>query len=74
MHQVYIHAQEEKAMNIKLIQFDKWLEIRRRKKHTKNRAKQQVWKESPSKERWKNRSLTYPGIAEAMAEQWGRLI
>lgn len=25
----------------------------------------------PSKDRWKNRSRTYPGIAEAMAEQWG---
>jgi len=40
----------------------------------KNQVKQQVWKEPPSKERWKNRSRTYPGIAEAMAEQWGRLI
>lgn len=27
--------------------------------------------ESPSPERWKNRSRTYTGIAEAMAEQWG---
>ena len=27
--------------------------------------------ESPSKERWKNRSRTYSGIANAMAEQWG---
>ena len=26
---------------------------------------------SPSKDRWKLRSLTYPGIAEAMATQWG---
>ncbi len=25
----------------------------------------------PSRDRWKNRSRTYPGIAEAMAEQWG---
>ena len=25
----------------------------------------------PSPDRWKLRSLTYPGIAEAMAEQWG---
>lgn len=25
----------------------------------------------PSPDRWKKRSLTYPGIAEAMAEQWG---
>lgn len=26
----------------------------------------------PSKDRWKLRSLTYQGIADAMAEQWGR--
>lgn len=25
----------------------------------------------PSKDRWKNRSRTYQGIAEAMADQWG---
>jgi len=25
----------------------------------------------PSEDRWKIRSLTYPGIAKAMAEQWG---
>lgn len=25
----------------------------------------------PSKDRWKLRSLTYPGIANAMADQWG---
>jgi hypothetical protein len=29
--------------------------------------------EPPSKERWKNRSRTYAGIAEAMAAQWGGL-
>jgi len=32
-----------------------------------------VWREPPSKDRWKNRSRTYLGIAEAMAEQWGNL-
>lgn len=26
---------------------------------------------SPSEDRWKERSRTYPGIAKAMAEQWG---
>lgn len=31
---------------------------------------QRVWREPPSKNRWKNRSRTFPGIAEAMAEQW----
>lgn len=30
--------------------------------------------ESPGPERWKNRSRTLPGIAEAMAEQWGSLV
>ena len=30
-----------------------------------------VWKEPPSKDRWKNRSRTYRGIADAMADQWG---
>lgn len=32
-----------------------------------------VWKEPPGPDRWKNRSRTYLGIAEAMAEQWGSL-
>ncbi len=27
--------------------------------------------EAPSPDRWKNRSRTYPGIAHAMATQWG---
>lgn len=26
---------------------------------------------SPSPTRWKDRSRTYPGIASAMADQWG---
>jgi hypothetical protein len=29
-----------------------------------------VHRASPGAERWKNRSRTYPGIAQAMAEQW----
>jgi hypothetical protein len=29
-----------------------------------------VWKMTPGPERWKERSRTLPGIAEAMAEQW----
>lgn len=32
-----------------------------------------VWKEPPSPDRWKNRSRTYQGIANAMADQWGSL-
>lgn len=30
-----------------------------------------VWKEPPSPDRWKERSRTYHGIAQAMADQWG---
>lgn len=30
-----------------------------------------VWKEPPGVDRWKNRSRTLPGIALAMAAQWG---
>lgn len=29
---------------------------------------------SPGDDRWKDRSRTYPGIADAMAAHWGRLI
>jgi|SRR5271166_2463025 len=32
-----------------------------------------VHREPPSPDRWKNRSRTLPGIAAAMAEQWGSL-
>lgn len=32
-----------------------------------------VWRLPPSENRWKERSRTYPGIAKAMAEQWGIL-
>lgn len=31
---------------------------------------QACWKMSPSKDRWKKRSITYQGIADAMANQW----
>lgn len=30
-----------------------------------------VHRASPGRDRWKIRSMTYPGIAEAMADQWG---
>lgn len=30
-------------------------------------------REPPSRDRWKNRSRTYQGIADAMADQWGSL-
>lgn len=32
---------------------------------------QRIWKLPPTKDRWKIRSKTYEGIAEAMAQQWG---
>jgi len=30
-----------------------------------------IHREPPGKDRWKNRSRTYQGIADAMVEQWG---
>ena len=33
-----------------------------------------VHREPPGPDRWKNRSRTYQGIADAMAEQWGRVV
>ena len=35
---------------------------------------QSIWKMPPSKDRAKIRSKTFPGIAKAMAEQWGKII
>ena len=32
---------------------------------------QRIWKMPPSKNRWKERSKTFQGIADAMASQWG---
>ncbi len=34
---------------------------------------QKCWKEPPGPDRWKRRSRTYPGIAQAFAQQWGGL-
>jgi hypothetical protein len=34
---------------------------------------QRIWKLGPSPERWKIRSKTYQGIADAMAQQWSNL-
>ena len=35
---------------------------------------QRIWKMPPSSDRWKLRSITYPGIAAAMADQWGKAL
>ena len=32
---------------------------------------QRIWKMPPSADRWKERSKTFQGIANAMANQWG---
>jgi len=32
---------------------------------------QRIWKLPPTKDRWKIRSTTFQGVANAMAEQWG---
>lgn len=34
-------------------------------------CEQKCWKEPQSPNRWKKRSITYQGIADAMASQWG---
>jgi hypothetical protein len=37
-------------------------------------VKQSVWREPPGTNRKVNRSRTFPGIAKAMADQWGELL
>jgi hypothetical protein len=34
---------------------------------------QKCWREPPHPDRWKRRSKTYQGLANAMSEQWGNL-
>lgn len=34
---------------------------------------QRIWKMPPSADRWKLRSTTFKGIAQAMANQWGKV-
>ncbi len=34
-------------------------------------GKQACWREPPHPDRWKRRSRTYPGVADAMGLQWG---
>ena len=38
---------------------------------TADEAEQTIWRLPPGPDRWKERSRTYPGIAKAMADQWG---
>ncbi len=52
-----VHAKEKDLFN----ETPTWVEGR----------EQKMWKLPPSKDRAKLRSKTYPGIAKAMAEQWG---
>lgn len=35
---------------------------------------ERVWRMGPSPDRWRERSRTVPGIAQAMADQWGPLL
>lgn len=37
----------------------------------KEQRRQDIWLASPGADRWKIRSRTFPGIAAAMAQQWG---
>ena len=50
-----------------------WLKNLPRLKPTKvvNGREQRVWRLPPSPTRWMERSRTFQGIAEAMAQQWG---
>lgn len=52
-----------------------WLRGLPRLKPTKvvEGREERVWKMGPSEDRWKERSRTLQGIAEAMASQWGSL-
>ena len=52
-----------------------WLKNLPKLKHTKIEIerKAKIHTMSPSKDRAKNRSRFYTGIASAMAEQWGKL-
>ena len=34
---------------------------------------QRIWKMPPGENRWKERSRTFEGIAQAMANQWGNV-
>lgn len=43
------------------------------KKTTSDERGETIWRMAPGPERAKLRSKTFPGIAEAMAEQWGKL-
>ena len=52
-----------------------WLKNLPRLKPTNivDERKDRIWRSITKKDRGKNRSRTYPGIAEAMADQWGGL-
>ena len=52
-----------------------WLQNLPRLQPTRLCAKreQKVWRMGQSKDRARNRSRTYPGIAAAMAAQWGAI-
>jgi hypothetical protein len=41
--------------------------------HISTGREQRIHKLPPSPDRWKERSRTYTGLAEAMADQWGCL-
>jgi hypothetical protein len=40
--------------------------------HIVEGREQRIWKMPPSSDRQRERSITYPGIARAMAAQWGK--
>lgn len=52
-----------------------WLKNMPKLEHTNvvDGREQKCWKHPPSPDRWKERSRTYPGIGQAMGQQWGAL-
>jgi hypothetical protein len=54
--------------NLPLLQLTNILVPPKNKEELKKWEK--VWREPPGKDQWKNRSRTFPNIAEVMAEQW----
>lgn len=58
--------------NLPTLQATDWIEPPADK--ADRRRWQECWNEAPGPERQKNRSRTYPGLARAVAGQWGRYL
>jgi hypothetical protein len=63
----------QKATGLHLTSLPKLTPRKRKNDYAPNEIKQACWLMSPGPDREEKRSETYPGIAAAMAEQWGAL-